>query len=66
MCLYVRPSALTFKSPYSNQCLCYFYVISVHCCPSNISHVFSVLTQLSIEVTWSLKYVVFIFIQLRP
>ena len=30
----------TDKSPYSVQCMCYFYEISVHCCPSQISTFF--------------------------
>ena len=42
MCLYVRTGVVAYKSAYSGQCVCYFYEISVHCCPSNTSQVFSV------------------------
>ena len=38
MCSYVRTSVVTYKSAYSDQCVLFF----VHCCPSNISQVFSV------------------------
>ena len=27
MCLYVRTSVVTYKSAYSDQCVCYFYEI---------------------------------------
>ena len=51
MCLYERPSVVAYKSVYTDQCVCYFHEVFVHCIQTYLKFSVLVLVQYSSEVT---------------